>query len=388
MPSLGTRRFHQSLKRSDRPEDLQTFRYRFWRALRFFRRDDIKFAVKVGVGAIALAVWAYVPATQETFLRWRFEWALNVYMFVCAMTIGAANTTVYPRMKGTTIGAAVAVVVWIVAQGNAWVLAFLGWCVSVGGFYMMLIWNQGPLSRFFLLSYNLSVLYSYSLSINDVDHDLDDPGGVDPAIWRIVFHRLVAVSIGIMCGLFVTQAIWPISARRKLKSGLSLLWLRMGMIWKRAPLSILIEGESRPPSYMDIREELKLRQFADFLDIQRKSAESEFILRGPFPTDSYKSLLKSTTRMLDGFHALNVILMKDLKASMGEREILKFTTTEREQLARRISHLFSGKSTKENERRLLVDTRPSTLIILDSPRFFRQARISVKRCAATNRPYP
>lgn len=265
------------------------------------------------------------------------------------MTIGAANTTVFPRLKGTTIGAAVAIIVWIVAQGNAWALAFLGWCVSLVGFYVMLIWNQGPLSRFFLLTYNLSVLYSYSLSINDVDQDLDDRGGVDPAIWTIVFHRLVAVSIGIMWGLFVTQAIWPVSARRKLKSGLSLLWLRMGMIWKRAPLSILIEGTSKTPSYMDIREELKLRQFADFLDTQRKAAESELVLRGPFPTDSYNSLLKSTIRMLDGFHALNVIMMKDLKASEGEKEILKFTMTEREQLARRISHLFSGKPVSNAE---------------------------------------
>ena len=343
MPSLGTRRFHQDSKENDQPQSLRTLRYRLWRSLRFFRRDDIKYAGKVGIGAIALAVWAYVPTTQAIFHRWRFEWALNVYMFVCAMTIGAANTTVFPRMKGTLIGAAVATVVWIVAQGNAWVLFILGWFVSLGGFYVMLVMNQGPLSRFFLLTYNLSVLYSYSRSINDIDKDMEDDNGVDPAIWEIVGHRLVAVTIGIFWGLFITQAIWPVSARRKLKSGLSLLWLRMGMIWKRAPLSVLLEGESKQPAYMDIREELKLRQFADFLDTQRKAAESEFVLRGPFPTDAYNSLLKSTSRMFDGFHALNVIVMKDLKASPGEAEILRFTTTEREQLAHRISHLFSGK---------------------------------------------
>lgn len=213
----------------------------------------------------------------------------------------------------------------------------------------MLVMNQAALARFMLLTFNLSVLYSYSLSISDVDDDPDndrDEGGVDPHIWEIVFHRIVAVAIGVICGLFVTQAIWPISARRKLKSGLGLLWLRMGLIWKRAPLSVLIDASDseRPPSYMDIREETKLREWADTLDSLRKAAESEFALRGPFMSESYDAILKSTGRMLDGFHALSVVTSKDAKATPGEQAILRYTSDEREQLAKRISHLFYGKS--------------------------------------------
>lgn len=345
MPSVATRRYAQKQRENQRPTTATTLRYKVWKFSRFFRRDDIRYAAKVGIGGITIAVWAYVPATQAFFHEWRMEWALNVYMFVCAMTIGAANTTVLPRLQGTAIGAGLAIIVWIVAQGNVYALAVLGWCVSLMAFYIMLVMNQGPMSRFILLTYNLSVLYSYSISINDVgrSEDDNDEGGIDPQIWQIVWHRLVAVTAGILWGLFITQAIWPVSARRKLKGGLSLLLLRMGLVWKRGPLSVLVEGEPKPPSYMDIREELKLRQFADFLDAQRKAAESEFMMRGPFPSESYSSLLKSTGRMLDGFHALNVLITKDLKSSPGETAILKYTTTEREQLARRISHLFSGK---------------------------------------------
>lgn len=210
----------------------------------------------------------------------------------------------------------------------------------------MLVWNQGPLARFCLLTFNLSVLYSYSLTVNDQDDywgDDRDEGGVDPQIFEIVFHRLFAVALGIFLGMFVTQAIWPISARRKLKEGMALLWLRMGLVWQRAPLSVLIdESNERPPSYANINEETRLHQFADFLETLRKAAESEFALRGPFMTDNYDTLLKSTVRMLDGFHALSVVTAKDSTASRGEKAILSYTTEEREQLARRISHLFYG----------------------------------------------
>ena len=41
---------------------------------------------------------------------------------------------------------------------------------------------------------------------------------------------------------------------------------------------------------------------------------------------------------------MNVIILKDLKATEGEREILKYTKTEWTELSWRISHLFSGKS--------------------------------------------
>lgn len=47
--------------------------------------------------------------------------------------------------------------------------------------------------------------------------------------------------------------------------------------------------------------------------------------------------------MLDAFHAMNVVIQKDLKASEGEAAILKYTVDERAQLSARISHLFQGK---------------------------------------------
>lgn len=273
------------------------------------------------------------------------------------MTIGAANTTTIKRLIGTSIGAVLALLVWVLSDDSPYVLAFLGWLVSFCCFFTMIVLNEGPLGRFILLTYNLSVLYSYSLSVADKDDGDEDEGGINPAIYEIVLHRLIAISIGCIYGLLVTRLIWPISARKKLKSGLSLLWLRMALIWKRRPLSLLTDKDV-PPSYLDIREESRLRAFASLLETMRVNAESEFTLRRPFPTAAYSRILKSTGRMLNALHALNVVIMKDLTASPGELALLRYTAAEREQLAMRIAHLLSVLASSIKLEYPLTDTLP------------------------------
>jgi hypothetical protein len=93
---------------------------------------------------------------------------------------------------------------------------------------------------------------------------------------------------------------------------------------------------------MNISEELELQRYLTRLESLRASAISEFDFKGPFPNEIYARVLERTSNMLDAFHAMNVIISKDLRASEGEIEILKFTANERAQLCARISHLFQG----------------------------------------------
>ncbi|KAI9680274.1 MAG: hypothetical protein M1822_007273 [Bathelium mastoideum] len=324
------------------PHQYRRYTYKVWRALGFFRRDDIKFAIKVGAGAAIYALPSFVPEWRPFYSHWRGEWGLLSYMLVCSMTIGASNTTGYQRFFGTCVGAICAVVAWLASNANPFVLAFLGWLVSLGCFYLIIAKGKGPMGRFILLTYNLSALYAYSLSVKDDDHD-DDEGGTNPEIWQIVPHRVMAVMTGCIWGIIVTRLIWPISARQKLKDGLALLWLRMGLIWRRDPLSTVLEGTPVGPQsvYMDIREEFELHRFLAYLESLRKSAASEFELRGAFPEKEIKRVLETTGRMLDAFHAMNVVIMKDSKATPGEAEVLRWTREERNQISQRISHLFS-----------------------------------------------
>lgn len=80
------------------------------------------------------------------------------------------------------------------------------------------------------------------------------------------------------------------------------------------------------------------------LDKLRDAATSEFELRGPFPSRAYARIMDSTNKMLEAFHAMNVVIQKDLQATEGEALLLKFTAEERADLCARISHLFQGDS--------------------------------------------
>lgn len=289
-----------------------------------FRRDDVRFAIKVGVGAALYALPAYLPETRPFFTHWRGEWGLISYMVVCSMTIGASNTTGIERIGGTMIGALAAVLAWLISnndgEANPWILGFLGWLMSVWCFYLINAKGKGPMGRFILLTYNLSALYAYSLSVRD-DEDDDDEGGVDPAIWEIVVHRVVAVIVGCLWAIVITRFIWPISARRKLRDGLCILWLRMCLIWKRDPLAIYLLGEPKS-SYMDIREGAELQNFLTYLDSLRKAAASEFELSGPFPDKITGRIVERTRAMLDAFYSMNVVMSKNAEATAGEAALL------------------------------------------------------------------
>ena len=131
------------------------------------------------------------------------------------MTIGASNTTGFARAWGTVLGAVCAVVAWLISQGNVFLMAFFGWIMALGGFYIIVGQGKGPLGRFILLSYNLTALYAYSLSVRDDEEwDKDEEGkGNDPLIGDIALHRVVAVLAGCLWGLIVTRLVWPISSR-------------------------------------------------------------------------------------------------------------------------------------------------------------------------------
>lgn len=338
--------------------------YRIWKSLSVFRRDETKFALKVGVGAALYALPSFLAFTRPIFSRWRGEWGLLSYMLVCSMTIGASNTTGYARFLGTCLGACCAILAWYISAGNVFGLAFLGWIMATWTAYIILVKGQGPMGRFIMLTYNLSVLYAYSLSANDNDHD-DDEGGAHPIITEIALHRVVAVLSGCIWGVIVTRLIWPISARDKLKEGLSLLWLQMSLIWKRDPLSTMVNGKPATV-YLSSREKLQIERFLSHLEALQTAAKSEFELRSPFPETAYRNLLSRTRTMLNAVYAMNLEILKNLTASEGEVSLLQYTTQERLQLSSRISHLLSGNRSLHTPLELIMWKLTSIIVLASS----------------------
>ncbi|OAA37210.1 60S ribosomal protein L19 [Metarhizium rileyi] len=306
--------------------------------MRFLAREDILFGIKVGIGAVLWAQFAFIPATRPIYQHWRGEWGLLSYMIVVGMTTGASNTTSTSRLLGTLMGAACACVSWLISQGNAYILALCGWLMALWNFYMILVVKNGPLGRIALLAYNVIVLYAYSIS-QDVEDDDDDEGGKDPLIFNIAYHRVVAVVLGILWGMIICRLLWPISGRKKFKEGLSVLYLQLGLIWKRGPLSILLKSNNTL-DYMKEGEQGALQRYAFKLETLRSSAKSEFELRGPFPDAAYARIMHSTKHILDSFYAMRLLTQRHETVSAGERALLVFTSNERLRLCQRICHVL------------------------------------------------
>jgi hypothetical protein len=87
----GTHEIHNPIYRRDtrgdpyKPLNQQPLSYRIWVALSIFRRDDLKYAVKVGIGAILYGMWSFIEPTRKFYGLWRGEWGLLSYMLVCSM---------------------------------------------------------------------------------------------------------------------------------------------------------------------------------------------------------------------------------------------------------------------------------------------------------------
>lgn len=290
-------------------------------------------------------MFAFIPQTRDLYRRWRGEWGLLSFMIVCSMTVGAANTTGWARFLGTLIGVAVAGLNWNISQQNAVALVFLGALVAFWSFYVIIARGRAPLGRITLLAYNVTTLYAYLLlkrAEDDDDDDGDDgdtEGGANPVIKEIMLHRFIAVTAGILWGLIVCRVIWPISARKKFKQGLSMLYLQMGLIWKRGPLAILLRSDCTR-SYLRSGEQAALQKYAARLEDLRKSAASEFELRGPFPSEPNRRLMACTRRLLDAFYAMSLVTQRKGKLTDGERALLLYTADERAMLCDRICHVF------------------------------------------------
>ncbi|KAL4960944.1 transcriptional regulator of RNA polII, SAGA, subunit-domain-containing protein [Aspergillus stella-maris] len=333
------RKFSEGALKLAKPSAKTRLGYQIWKSVAVFRRDDMKFAIKVGTGAALYAMPSFIPATRPFYSHWRGEWGLLSYMLVCSMTIGSSNTTGYARFLGTCLGAVCAILAWYITDGNMFGLAFLGLLMSTWTAYIILVKRQGPMGRFIMLTYNLSVLYAYSLTQLDGQDDQDE-GGESPIITEIALHRVVAVFTGCIWGIIITRLIWPISARKRLKNGLALLWLRLSLIWKSGPLSAT-QSTKQATEFMSSRDKLEVERFLAYLESLQASARSEFQLKQAFPDVVYTKLLAHTRSMVDAFVAMNLELAKNMTASDGELAILDYTTPERRHLSSRISHLLS-----------------------------------------------
>ncbi|KAK7203452.1 Fusaric acid resistance protein-like-domain-containing protein [Myxozyma melibiosi] len=318
------------------------FRLRLWRSLYTLRRIDVLYGIKVGLGAMLFTLPAYIQKTRPWFSFYRMEWGLVSFVIVMNVSIGGTLSAAFYRILGTCLGTLLAYIAWQLAPGNAAVLPFVGFCIALGCFHIILTGKPNAVfGRFILLTFNLTALYSFSISRDDFDNDDDDDdeGGLTPIVGEIAWHRLFSVTLGVIWGVLVTLYI----ARADLKRKLGTLWIQMGLLWKGDPLRNMALGRDSAPEvakYMGLGQEILLSKSLLKLNPLLSQASKEFRLKGAFPKSEYKSIIISTQGILDSFHMMNDMLLRQSEAAASGMRIISYTEYERRELNNRLFLLF------------------------------------------------
>lgn len=282
--------------------------YRIWKILKFTRGVDFQFGFRVGLGALILGSLAFLDATRNFFIEWRGEWALVTFCIIMNKSLGGTTMTVKWRFLGTFVGAATAYLVWTLFYPNVIIMAIFGFLVSIPCFNIILNWKaNNAFGRFILLTYNLTVLYSYSMSLIGLPDDGDWEGGGNPIIEEIAFHRYIGVNAGVIWAIIITMTLFPVTARGRIKRGLSVLWLRMGIIWKRGALNNHVD-EFQQNKLDGLRGLNDCHSIMNELRTLLKQAPMELRLKGAFPINTYTKLMSNTEGILNAYENINSIV--------------------------------------------------------------------------------
>ncbi|GMM31179.1 hypothetical protein DAMA08_039240 [Martiniozyma asiatica (nom. inval.)] len=320
-----------------------TISYRIWKITKFIRRIDFQFGLRVGLGALIIGSFAFLPSTRHTFNEWRGEWVLVTFCIIMNKSLGGTAMTVKWRFLGTLVGALTAYWSWICFYPNMIIMALFGWLVSIPCFSIILTWKKNnAFGRFILLTYNLTVLYSYTMSLNDPsvpDMPDDWEGGQNPIIFEVAFHRYIGVSVGVIWALIITMTLFPISARSRIRHGLTILWLRMGLLWKKGPLVPKI-NEFGTPTLFGLHGLNGCHKIQSELRVLLSHAPMELRLKGPFPVETYQKLINYTENIMDAFENMNAIIDIDPYLSPVEDQVLNELQAEMKELENRVFLMF------------------------------------------------
>ncbi|KAI8142257.1 Fusaric acid resistance protein-like-domain-containing protein [Fennellomyces sp. T-0311] len=328
---------------------IRKFLLKLWGFFSWFRKHTVRYAIKASLVSVAVAVLAFIPATQIYFREFRMEWTLITIMAVMSPTVGATNLIAVLRVLATVLGCIVAALVCTLFYGNPVILLIMSWAFSLPCFYLILNHQYGRFGQFALLAYNLIVLYSYN---HRFEIDLS-------YVMELAWKRCVAVSLGVIIGLYVSLYIWPYEARTQLRKGLSDFIIHLSWLYKQLvsvysetttgtsedAYSLLIEqmfyDTRNQPDYtptpqqleaLAARNRIRASQFqrielalqVNLVTLQDllTHAPNEPRLKGAFPVSIYESMLTSCQNILDKFLSMRVVVLKDVWAIQVRRSLM------------------------------------------------------------------
>ncbi|KAK2463297.1 hypothetical protein APHAL10511_004952 [Amanita phalloides] len=331
------------------------FKKVLWTFGKMLGEQRSKYAIKAGMATAILASPAFYDTTRPLFIKYWGDWALISCFVVLSPTIGATNHLSLHRIMGTLFGATVAAGIFSLFPNSPVTLSAFGFAFSMPCFYYALSRPQyASTSRFVLLTYNLTCLYSYNLREKYVD------------VLDISFHRALAVTVGVLWAAIISRLWWPSEARRELNKALGDFCLNLGWLYTRLVASnsqalnnngrqetelpsdrhtLLPIGERGGDGYDSIKEfmAMELHLQIKLIEIQGLLAQAkhEPRLKGPFPVQLYRDILISLQAIIDKLHSVRCVTTRQEWRTTIAREFILPVNKERREMAGNVVVILS-----------------------------------------------
>ncbi|TPX58693.1 hypothetical protein PhCBS80983_g02942 [Powellomyces hirtus] len=267
--------------------------HRLWSALASLKDFEARFAFKTAITVTLLSLPAFLDVTQNFFQEYRMHWSLSTFIVVMTPSVGGTNAAGVWRLFGTVAGAGMAVLSSVLFPGSPIGLFCMAALVCVPCMHIFLNTEYPMLGQISLITFTIIIF-------NDFSGALDPTTGEQYSIFEIAFRRGVSVTVGVVMGMFVSWYIWPFTARKALRLGLSGVIFDIGLLYSRL---VGLFDSAKEPTRQDMHEfledELELRLSLARLRILLEDTAHEPRLRGPFPTDSYARLIDGCSHILN-----------------------------------------------------------------------------------------
>ncbi|RCI05716.1 hypothetical protein CU098_007131 [Rhizopus stolonifer] len=304
-------------------------------------------------------VGTFTPNESNTFdtlhtpkpkTKWRKFFIQLWLMVVMTPTVGGTNLVAVYRIFSTVLGCYTAMIFYMLFPGNMYALAILTWLFSIPNFWMILTNKHGKFGQFTLLAYNLVMLNKYNdRETNSVE------------VWKLANQRCFAILVGVLFGLVATAYVWPYEARVELRKGLSDFLLRLAWLYQKLislysdlPPSTTLETRCDPSETQALTQHAQQRiatqSFMDLeLGLQRTLIELQDLLaqtpneprlKGPFPIDTYRTMLLSCQNIVDRFLSMRSVMSKDAWHDQVHHEFMAPVAHERREMTGNILLYF------------------------------------------------
>ncbi|EYB31153.1 hypothetical protein FG05_09510 [Fusarium graminearum] len=265
-------------------------RYRVWLVLRRLQDIESKYALKVALLILVLALPGWLGTETGWWNAHEAWWAACLGWITMHPRVGGNVQDFFTRASIAILGAVWSGAAHAASRGNPYVLAVFSAIYMIP---MMYRFTQSKHPRSGLIGCLSFTVISLSLRNHSAD----------ASVTLLGVHKGVAFLVGTIAPIIVNWILWPFVARHELRGALSSMIYYMSIMYRNVVANYVYFDEGKDPTPEDIRrsEMLESRMREGFVRIRQLlvMTRHEIRLRGPFDPVPYSCLAASCERFFE-----------------------------------------------------------------------------------------